>query len=130
MNQQRKWDSIKINQLNFKIMTQIKKKSKAFEMLSSVKSVGERAEKYTDRIYKSISLEVLETLREKIEKADDEIFELSSFNLETNLNKGMKQLSKEDCENRFKKIIDLEYHKKLLMMELEVKQGVFDKLFK
>jgi len=104
-------------------------KTKAFKMLSTIKSVKERAEKYTERIKKSIQLDVLNSLEEKIEKTEDKIFDLSNFALETDRNKDMKQLSKEDCENRFKSIINLKYEKALLELELKVKKEAFENLF-
>ena len=104
-------------------------KAKALTLLETNKTVKERAGKYVERIKKSISLEVIDTLKEKIEKIDDQIFDLENFSLETNLNKGLKQLTKEDCENRFKEIINLEYKKKLLSLELEAKTQAFNKYF-
>lgn len=105
------------------------KKSRAHELLATVKSIGERAATYAERIKKSLQLSMILPLEEEIEGIDDEIFDLESFTLETDLNKGMKQLTKEDCEERFSKIIELRYKKKLKVLELEVKREAFEDLF-
>lgn len=106
-----------------------KKENKALTLLRTNKTVNERAEKYTERIRKSLSLKIIDSLKEKIEKIDDKIFDLENFSLETNLNKGMKQLTKEDCEARFEEIIDLSFNKKVLELELAAKQEAFDAYF-
>lgn len=104
-------------------------KSKAHTLLASMKSVAERADKYADRIKKSLSISIIDNLQERIEKIDDKIFDLENFALETNLNKGMVQLTKEDCEKRFASIIDLKFEQSLLQAELDAKKVAFDELF-
>lgn len=110
-------------------MSKSKTMSKAQQLLSSVKPVNERAEKYAERIKKSLSIKIIDGLQERIEKLDDKIFDLENFSLETDLNKGMKQLTKEDCEKRFEQIIELKFEKFLLDRELLVKKSAFDELF-
>lgn len=108
---------------------QTKTQSKAHKLLASVKSVTERADKYADRIKKSLSISIIDNLQERIEKIDDKIFDLENFALETNLNKGMVQLTKEDCEKRFAQIIELKFEQSLLQAELNAKKAAFDELF-
>lgn len=101
----------------------------ALGMLQKNKTVKERAEKYVGRIKKSLDISKIQSLEEKIERLYDKIFDLENFSLETNLNKGMEQLTKEDCEKRFSEIIDLSFEKALLERELEIKKEVFISLF-
>jgi hypothetical protein len=49
--------------------------------------------------------------------------------LETDLNKGYQQMTKESVEQRFKKVIDIEYKLKLVSLELNAKQESFSKYF-
>ena len=108
---------------------QTKAKSKAHTLLASTKSVADRAATYAERIKKSLSIYIIDNLQERIEKIDDKIFDLENFALETNLNKGMVQLTKEDCEKRFANIIDLKFEQSLLQAELKAKKAAFDELF-
>jgi len=103
--------------------------SKALELLKSNKSVSERAENFAISIKRNIQRDVIDELTSKKEKIDDELFELSDFTLSTNLNNGMKQMTKNECEARFKKIINLEYELKLINIELDVKTASFNKYF-
>lgn len=103
---------------------------KALELLKTNKTVAERAENYTNSMKRNIQRDVIDSLIAKKEKIEDQLFELSNFTLDTNLNAGLRSMTKEDCESRFKKIIDLEFELELLNKELEIKQNSFDKYFK
>ncbi len=103
--------------------------NKALTLLKTNKSVEERAENFVTSMKRNIQRDVIDALTAKKEKIDDELFELSNFNLETNVNAGLTVMTKETCENRFKKIIDLEYELTLIGMELKIKQASFDKYF-
>jgi len=102
---------------------------KALELLKSNKSVSERAENYVTSVKRNIQRDVIDTLTSKKESIEDELFELTNFNLETNLNSGIQAMTKESVESRFKRIIDLEYKLKLTELELKTKQESFDKYF-
>ena len=103
--------------------------SKALELLKSNKSVAERAENYTISVKRNIQRDVIDSLTAKKEGIEDELFELTNFNLETDVNRGYQAMTKEAVEGRFKKIIDLEYKLKLVELELKTKQESFDKYF-
>jgi len=102
---------------------------KALELLKSNKSVSERAENYATAVKRNIQRDVIDTLTAKKEAIEDELFELTNFNLETDANKGYQAMTKETVEARFKKIIDLEYKLKLVDLELKTKQESFNKYF-
>lgn len=102
---------------------------KALDLLKTNKSVSERAENYATSMKRNIQRDIIDTLVSKQEKIADELFELSNFTLDTNINQGIKQMTKESCEDRFKKIIQLEYELVLLNMELKVKTESFNKYF-
>lgn len=103
---------------------------KAHTLLLKAKSVAERADTYATRIKTSLERTMLVPLQEKIDKIDDEIFDLENFALDTKLNKGMKMMTKEDCEARFESIINKKHAQTILQLELDNKQKEFDKLFK
>jgi len=106
-----------------------KSSMKALELLKSNKSVSERAENYAVAVKRNIQRDVIDSLVAKKESIEDELFELTNFNLETDVNRGYQAMTKESVEARFKKIIDLEYKLKLVSLELTAKQESFDKYF-
>lgn len=103
--------------------------SKALDLLKSNKTVSERAENYVTSVKRNIQRDVIDSLTAKKEAMEDELFELTNFNLETDMNRGHQQMTKESVEQRFKKIIDIEYKLKLVSLELTAKQESFDKYF-
>jgi hypothetical protein len=103
---------------------------KALELLKTNKSVKEKADFYHTSIKKSIERNVIDVLVSKIDEIKDKLFDLTNFTLDTNLNAGLKQMTKEDCENKFTQIIELEFDLKILELELKTKQASFDKYFK
>lgn len=103
--------------------------NKALALLKSNKSVSERAENYAQSIKRNIQRDVIDALVTKKESIEDELFELQNFNLETNINAGQQVMTKDSCETRFKKIIELEYKLQILELELKVKQASFEKYF-
>jgi hypothetical protein len=106
-----------------------KTEMKALELLKSNKTVAERAENYATAVKRNIQRDVIDILTAKKEAIEDELFELTNFNLETDVNKGFQSMTKESVETRFKKIIDLEYKLKLVDLELKTKQESFNKYF-
>lgn len=105
------------------------KSVKALDLLKSNKTVSERAENYIVSVKRNIQRDVIDALTAKKESMEDELFELTNFNLETDVNKGYQQMTKESVEQRFKKVIDIEYKLKLTSLELASKQESFDKYF-
>ena len=105
------------------------KSTKALDLLKSNKSVSERAENYIISVKRNIQRDIIDALVQKKESMEDELFELTNFTLETNVNNGVQAMTKETIEARFKKVIDLEYKLKLITLELATKQESFDKYF-
>lgn len=103
--------------------------SKALELLKSNKSVTDRAENFATAIKRNIQRDVIDALISQKEKIDDQLFELTDFALTTNLNNGVKQMTKDECEARFKKIIDFEFQLTMLNLEIKVKTESFNKYF-
>ena len=101
----------------------------ALDMLKSNKTVTDRAENYFTSVKRNIQRDIIDSLTAKKEGMEDELFELTNFNLETDMNRGVQQMTKELVESRFKKIIDLEYKLKLINLELSAKQESFNKYF-
>jgi hypothetical protein len=105
------------------------KSTKALDLLKSNKSVSERAENYIISVKRNLQRDIIDALVQKKESMEDELFELTNFTLETNVNNGVQSMTKETIEARFKKVIDLEYKLKLTNLELVTKQESFDKYF-
>jgi len=105
------------------------KGSKALELLKSNKSVSERAENYIISVKRNLQRDVIDALVQRKESMEDELFELTNFNLETDVNRGYQAMTKESVEARFKKVIELEYKLRLIDLELKTKQESFDKYF-
>lgn len=105
------------------------KSSKALDLLKSNKSVSERAENYIVSVKRNIQRDVIDAITAKKEAMEDELFELTNFTLETNVNNGIQSMTKETVEARFKKVIDLEYKLKLTELELAAKTESFNKYF-
>jgi predicted urease superfamily metal-dependent hydrolase len=82
------------------------KSVKALDLLKSNKTVSERAENYIVSVKRNIQRDVIDSITAKKEAMEDELFELTNFNLETDVNRGYQQMTKESVEQRFKKIID------------------------
>ena len=104
--------------------------NKAELLLNKSKSVIERASKYSKRIAKSLEIKMIDSLKENIEKMDDQIFDLENFSLKTDINKGRETLTKEDIEERFEKIIKLHYERDLTTAKLKSFENAFNKYFK
>lgn len=101
----------------------------ALEMLGKNKTVAQRAESYVGSIKRNIQRDVIDSLIARKEKLEEEKFELSDFTLDTNINSGHRRMTAEDCEKRFKRLIDVDYELALLDIEIKVKQASYDKYF-
>ena len=102
---------------------------KALDLLKTNTGVAERAENYVASVKRNLQRDVIDALTSKKEKIEDELFELSNFSLESDANRGVVEMKRDDIEKRFTKIINLEYELKLVGLELAAKQESFDKYF-
>jgi hypothetical protein len=102
---------------------------KALELLKKNKTVLERAERFAATTKRNIQRDVIDALVATKEKIEDSIFELSNFVLDTNLNAGLKTMTQEECEARFKKLIEAEFELTLIDVELKTKKEAFEKYF-
>lgn len=102
---------------------------KALDLLKANQNIQDRAENFASSIERELKKEIIDVLVEKKEKITDQIHDLKSFNLATDLNQGIKQMTREDCKERFKDIINLEFELTLIELELKSKKESFDKYF-
>ena len=102
---------------------------KALQILQSGKSVSERADVYSKAIKRDIQYNIIDQLARKKEKLVEEKFDAENFNLATDLNKGMKQMTQEDCYKRFERLITIDYEITLLDAEIKAKQNSFISYF-
>ena len=112
-----------------KVETAVTGSTLAYSLLEKNKTVKERAEFYHSSIQRNLQRLVIDSLIERRDSLQDELFDKSNFSLDTNLNAGQRTMTKEDCENRFKCIMDIEYELELVNLELESKQAIFKKYF-
>lgn len=103
--------------------------SKALLIMQTVPSVNDRAEKFVQTIKRNLQKKVLDVLIDSREKLEDKIASLKDFSLNTDLNKGLQPIGREECEQRFEEIMGLEYKLILLNEEIDAKQEIFDDLF-
>lgn len=102
---------------------------KALNILSTVKSVKDRAQSYSETISRELKRTVLDPLIIKKERLEDEIASLEDFSLQTDHNKGQAQMSREDCQKRFTQIIETKWELCLVQKELEEKTKYFNEYF-
>lgn len=104
-------------------------KSLAYTLMQKNRSVKERASSYFTSVKRNIERDVINTLIAEKEAIEDKIFELTNFNLVTDKNAGMQMMTKDECEQRFKTLIELEYQLVVKELELTVKTQSFNKYF-
>lgn len=102
---------------------------KALEMLKTEKSITEVAENYVASIKRELQREVIDALQKKKEAFDDEKFKLQNFSLQTNLNAGTTIMSREECQARFKRLIEVDFEIEMLELEIESKKKAFETYF-
>ena len=102
---------------------------KALEILEKNQSTKERASEYLKSIKRNLQKKVIDSLEEKIEAIEDKIYGLLDMSLNTDLNKGVKTVTRDQAEARFSEVIELEYELELLNRELEIKRKSFDNYF-
>lgn len=103
--------------------------SLAMTMLQNSKSVSERAEAFYGGIKRDINDEVIVSLEKKIEKLKEKEFELADFSLETDMNRGQRRMTQEDCTSRFRELVDVKYKISILELELKMKSAIVKELF-
>ena len=102
---------------------------KALEILKKYPSVEERAAIVITSLQRNILKNVIDPVRNKVERLEEEIADLLNFSLETNINKGHAGTSREECQKRFEAVIEKEYLLELAKKELEIKEKSFAKYF-
>lgn len=102
---------------------------KALQILEKNQSTKERASEYLKSIKRNLQKKVIDSLEEKIEAIEDKIYGLLDMSLNTDLNKGVKTVTRDQAEARFSEVIELEYELELLNRELEIKRKSFDNYF-
>lgn len=103
--------------------------SKALEIMRKAQSVEKRAGKFAVTIARNLQKEMIDTLVDQKEKLEDEIESVLDFSLVTDLNHGLKTITREEAERRFKTAMEKGYQLKLLKVELKVKRKLFKKYF-
>jgi len=103
--------------------------SPAFTMLKTAKSVNERADSYFKSIKRDLFDEQIKPLEKKIEKIDSELFDLQDFSLDTDKNRGKSRMTMEECKEQFTKIIEKQFEKTMIQLELKVKTESYNTLF-
>ena len=71
----------------------------------------------------------LDVLADAIRAIDTQIFDLQRLSLVTDINRGLVELDQAGCQAKISKIIDLEYQKELMSLELTLKTLTFEKYF-
>lgn len=102
---------------------------KALEIMKTSSNTEQRAETYVGTIKRNLQKSILDPLIDKKEKLDDAVTSLLDFSLQTDINKGVAMVTREEAEDRFAKVLQKEYELVLLNLEIKAKQTSFDKYF-
>lgn len=102
---------------------------KAIDIMKRSDSVATRAVKYNRIIRRNLKKSILDPLNDQKDALEDKIENLKDFSLDTNLNAGVKRIDREDCEKRFKDLIQARYDLSMLKLEIEEKTSIFKELF-
>jgi hypothetical protein len=106
-----------------------KTKNKVLQMLSKGTTLSEKAKNIAENAKETLQKEILDELKAKIRKNENEIFDLEDMPLESDANKSIQALSRNEIESNLKRIINLKFEKRMLELELFEKQKAFDELF-
>lgn len=101
----------------------------ALNFLKKAKSVEEKAATFAEGIKRDLQYEIIDALIKKRETLQEKKFDLQNFNLSTDLNKNLREMNREDCKDRFVKLIEIDYELELLEAEIKAKQKSFDYYF-
>lgn len=102
---------------------------RAIDIMKKSDSVATRAVKYNKIIRRNLKKSILDPLNDQKDALEDKIENLKDFSLDTNLNAGIKRIDREDCEKRFRDLIQARYDLSLLKLEIEEKTSIFKELF-
>jgi len=102
---------------------------KAVNLLKETTPVKERAEKYAVTIKRNLKTTCIDPVILQIEKLEVKLDTLLDFSLDIDLNKGIKPITCEEAEDRFKEVLNIEYELVLLRAELKAKQAIYDEYF-
>ena len=103
--------------------------NKVLALLQTAPSVEAKAVSYEKRIRENLEKVMIEPLQKAISNLETKIEDQLDFSLDTDLNKGINQISRPECEERIKTAIKLKRDKKLLELDLKLTQESFDELF-
>jgi hypothetical protein len=106
-----------------------KTKNKVLQMLSKGTTLSEKAKNIAENAKETLQKEILDELKAKIRKNENQTFDLENMPLETDANRNIQALSRDEIESNLGKIINLKFEKKILELELFEKQKAFDELF-
>ena len=101
----------------------------AINIMKKTSSIETRAEQFGATIKRNLQKSFIDPLVDNIEKMEDQIQTLLDFNLDTDLNKGVKPVTRVEAQDRFNEVLNLRYELDLLQAELKAKKAGFDKYF-
>lgn len=103
--------------------------TKAVDIMKKSVSASEKAEKYGKRIKRNLKIAILDAMNIQKEQIEDKIDNLQEFSLDTDLNRGQRPVTAEECEKRFAEIILLRRNLKLLELEIKETTKIFNEYF-
>lgn len=102
---------------------------KALKIMQESTSVINRAGEYATTIHRHLKRSIIDALTDEKDKLVDEISSQLDFSLQTDLNRGVQPLTRDECEKRFNRVQELEYQLVLLNLEIAAKERIFAKYF-
>lgn len=103
--------------------------TKAVDIMKKTVSVNEKAEKYGKRIKRNLKVAILDKMNIEKEQIEDKIESLQEFSLDTDLNKGQRVITAEECEKRFAEIILLRRNLRLLEIDIRETSKIYNEYF-
>lgn len=103
--------------------------NKAEKLLKKEANVDKKAEAFVESAVRNIQKSFLDTLKDRRDNLQDKIASKLDFTLVVDLNKGQSPVTREEAERRFETALEAQYELKLVNIELETKQALFDDFF-
>ena len=103
--------------------------TKALNLLKRSKRTNERANSYMETLGRNMKRTHIEGVEDQIRSLQEKVFDLETFNLNTNVNSGKVAMTREQVENNFNRIFELQQEIKILQETLALNVEIYNEYF-
>ena len=103
--------------------------TKALNLLKKSKRTSERAKSYMETLGRNMKRNHIEGLEDQIRGLQEKVFDLETFNLNTNVNSGKVAMTREQVESNFNLIFNLQQEIKILEETLALNVEIYNEYF-